>query len=241
MNTETFMYYSWPSLSSGEKALLSLIGRLNYSKKKLNDFDEDFEKKELLIMMDEFDLYLHPAWQQNIFNTLIQTLPKIFPGKNIQLILSSHSPIILSDLPNSNVQFLRKELLDKNDPFGSFKCKIEDNFQKLTFGSNIHTLFKESFFMSKGLIGQFAQDKIQNLIKFLNGELESTEEFNADTSLRLINKIGEPIIQNYLLDMWEKNFAKEFEYLSREELIRELRKSKIKELNNVANKNNEEN
>lgn len=63
--------------------------------------------------------------------------------QNIQVILSTHSPLLLGDVPQQNVIYLR--------------CGGEGNHENVinragegTFGQNIHLLFKDSFSWNKG-------------------------------------------------------------------------------------------
>ena len=44
-----------------------------------------------VILIDEIDMYLHPKWQRSIIANLIHTFP------NCQFILTTHSPIVISD------------------------------------------------------------------------------------------------------------------------------------------------
>lgn len=189
MGVDDFVRFSWHSLSSGEKAFLSLLARLNQGKKLFRSRFE-FEIESLIVLIDEFDLYLHPEWQRDFFNVIYSILPKIFRDKQVQLILSSHSPFLLSDLPKSNVIYLDRERKD-NKTIISCPNKLEE-----TFGQNIHTLFTNSFFLKKGLLGEFASQKINQLIKYLKIEesmIESDEE-----AQKIIDIIGEPIVQNKL-------------------------------------------
>jgi hypothetical protein len=55
------------------------------------------------------------------------------------------------------------------------------------------------------LRGEFANDKLQLLIKFLKGE-DSTGIFNEQTAFNLINLIGEPLIKNSLRDLFFQKF-----------------------------------
>ena len=63
------------------------------------------EKINGIVMIDEIDLHLHPAWQR----TLMPILNSIFP--NIQFIISSHSPFVIQSLSISDVIML---VLSKN-------------------------------------------------------------------------------------------------------------------------------
>ena len=111
------------------------------------------------MLFDEVDITLHPTWQKRLFNdlqTIYNKVSKIL-RKNIKIhiLLTSHSPFLLSDLPKENVIFLEK---------GKQVYPFEDG--KQTFGANIHTLLSHGFFMKDGLMGEFAKDKIQSIIKY---------------------------------------------------------------------------
>lgn len=82
-----------------------------------------------------------------------------------------------------------------------------------------------SFFLNKGLIGEFAKNKISALIDFLKSDKKIDEEHQLDetSSNELINIIGEPLIKDHLMDMWKSKFSIDVEYRSKEDLIREIK------------------
>lgn len=53
-----------------------------------------------IVLIDEIELHLHPKWQQNILLNLSKTF------KNIQFIVTSHSPQVLSTVDKSNIRIL---------------------------------------------------------------------------------------------------------------------------------------
>ncbi|XOB61760.1 AAA family ATPase [Campylobacterota bacterium DY0563] len=114
-----------------------------------------------LLNFDEPELTLHPNWQKKYLNELLNLLKQF--KNDIHLIITSHSPFILSDLPKENIIFLEK---------GKQVYPFEDNQQ--TFGANIHTLLSHGFFMKDGLMGEFAKSKIDDVIKYLNNDIKST-------------------------------------------------------------------
>lgn len=57
-----------------------------------------------LVLIDELDMYLHPTWQTRIVHALAETFP------NLQFIVTTHSPLILSALRPEEV--VRLELDD---------------------------------------------------------------------------------------------------------------------------------
>jgi len=186
-----FIELNWQGLSSGEIAMLNVFSRLYsvvYNKGKK---DTDLLKLEdnVIITIDEGELYLHPEWQRRYFELIQKTLPLIYKDKNIQIIISSHSPFIISDIPKQNVIFIER---DENE-----HCRVVNELRdfKQTFGANIHTLFTSSFFMDS-LMGNFAKEKIDKAIEYLTKiELSKIE---IEYCEQIISIIGEPIIKNFL-------------------------------------------
>ena len=56
-----------------------------------------------IVLIDELDAHLHPAWQQKILELLRQTFP------NVQLICSAHSPLIVAGCRAHEVAMLGKQ------------------------------------------------------------------------------------------------------------------------------------
>lgn len=77
-------------LSSGHAQILNMMIDLLYRARILNPFLNTPEEVTGIVLIDEIDLHLHPKWQWNI----IGSLRNIFP--NIQFIITTHSPFILS-------------------------------------------------------------------------------------------------------------------------------------------------
>jgi energy-coupling factor transporter ATP-binding protein EcfA2 len=232
--SHSYLNIQFQGLSGGELALLNTYARLNYAKDILqrNKTNEDDKKgygielpeaEAYLLLIDEMELYLHPDWKKKYLSLLLKSLPDFF-AKPVQLIITSHSPFIVSDLPKENIIFLDKykdkdtEVINEKQKEGN--CKVLDSGKKeKTFGQNIHTLLSDSFFMSEGLIGDFAEEKINEILTFFHRiKLEETqnkpsiEKFrqeysnNIERFKKTQNIIGEPIIANVI-----KNHINEIE------------------------------
>jgi len=184
---------SYENLSSGEKTLFSQFVNLFM-------VITENKKQEYILFLDEPDNTLHPQWQKEYLNLLIEFLKANFKNKNFYIILTSHSPFLLSDIPKQNIIFLDKD--EKGN------CKVVDGLKekKQTFGANIHTLLSDSFFMEDGLMGEFAKGKIDEVIDYLNGK--NTKIKNDDEAQKLVNIIGEPIVKNQLQRMLDSNRLK---------------------------------
>lgn len=173
--------------SSGERAILNFMSRIYFLSKISKYFkDKNYKLREnILLLIDEIDLYLHPAWQQKIITTLINELNECFPDNVFQIVFSTHSPIVLSDMPTQNCVFLKK---------GHTGIKMKKAV-KQTFGCNIFNLYKDAFFLENGnTFGEYSRTFINNIAKEIKtGKFDDKENIN-----RLIDLIGEPIIQNHL-------------------------------------------
>ena len=216
LNNEFIFSFSWKNLSAGQAALLTLFSRI----KSVSDFPH-FEDT-IWLLIDEGDLYLHPEWQRTFFADLHKYLPLFFNNHKLQLIISSHSPFIVSDLPKENII-----LLDRID--GLCKVVEKDMFSN-TFGANIHSLLTDSFFLTGGLIGEFAKEKINDLFTYLIDESETDNNFNYDTAKKLIDLIGEPIVKLQLIQLFDKKFDKksEIEWIEEQMVQLEKRKNELK-------------
>ena len=78
-------------LSQGEKSLMALVGDIARRLAMLNPSLENPLNSQGIVIIDEADLHLHPQWQRQ----LIARLTKTFP--NCQFVLSTHSPLVISD------------------------------------------------------------------------------------------------------------------------------------------------
>jgi predicted ATPase len=176
-------------LSTGEYSILSMLSRLYAAAQE--------KKTTYIYIIDEGEVSLHPNWQTKYLNILINTINEYSTNK-IHLILATHSPFVLSDLPRENVVFLQKDTAGK--------CQVVKNPMERpqTFASNIHTLFAEGFFMREGTIGHFAKSKIEKVLTYLSKdpkEMNDKGKSEYEEITKIINLIGEPLIKNKLLRM----------------------------------------
>lgn len=171
--------------SSGELALANTFAYLNDA---LTQKNED----NVLLIYDEIDATLHPRWQQSILKDLLECIQMLYKEKNFQIVFTTHSPIILSDITADRVIKLEKNRNDKNKIVIS-SCKDS------VLGANIERLFYDDFFMDKGSIGEIAKEKVAKVIRYIKGDITiSKEEINY-----IINNIGEPFVQRRLREKVE--------------------------------------
>lgn len=191
-------------LSSGEKGLLDLFSSFYH----IND---ELKTKNILLFIDEGDATFHPKWKIKYVNSIVKIFPKICKEKTIQIIFTTHDPLTLSDIPDSNIIYLKNK-----------KVLNETEKPKNTFGANITDLLSESFFLENGLIGDFARVKIEEVIKFLK---EEKSEINSkEDAKKIIELIDEPLLKSKLREMYYELFSDDF---NKEKEIEEVRKKAI--------------
>ena len=188
-------------ISSGENQLINIVSSIVYH---LNNLDSVMVGRNLYnygyinIMLDEVELYFHPDFQRKFIKYLLNYISKINLDRieGINLCLITHSPFILSDIIDENILFLGD--------------KVDDETR--TFGANIYDLLADGFFLSEGFIGEFAENRIQEIIDYLNDKkLESSVWFKNEKEVKLlIEKIGEPFLKKKLLEMFYNKFPDEF-------------------------------
>jgi len=211
--------YSWQiekggneiNLSAGEKSYYALFSRLS---------SRTIPKRKHLtytLLLDEPTLTMHPEWERKFISTLISQIPQIFNNvhnKSIQIIITAHSPFILSDLPDKCVTYLGRE----------------KETQTKTFAANIHELLLDSFFMKDGLVGEFAKRKVMDVIDHLRSDKKENPNFTSEYVYYLINMIGEPTVRGKLLD----------EYLRIYDISGINRIAKLqREIDNIRSENND--
>ncbi|MFI3128231.1 AAA family ATPase [Streptococcus suis] len=206
---EESLQFRWIGLSSGELGLLKSFANLYAAKLSLQSKTyRGIDKENFLLLLDEIDLGLHPEWQRKWVSTALPIIEKIFDKKHLQIIITTHSPIFLSDIYKENIIFLSRD--DKEYKNSDFKK---------TFGQNIYTLYENSFFLNR-LMGEYAYKSIEDTFEYLNFKINSdskgirseslfmelSDNLQKKTAQKIIESIGEPIIANQLKELFNRAF-----------------------------------
>jgi predicted ATP-binding protein involved in virulence len=149
----------------------NIIGWVGFFMKRLWEFgqmelpDEDFMKMPAICLIDEIDTYLHPEWQYRILSVLVENFD------NVQFIITSHSPFVLSSIPNDKI--LIYEVKDDNGDI-----KVIQETENL-FGSEINDAAKE---MGTTKRFKIIDEEVEAMFKSIyDNELEQ-----ADTQLAVL-------------------------------------------------------
>ena len=202
----TFPFYIFSfDLSAGEYNFLSLFSNLYYMNKEENTawhnvfaYPAIEKNSSILLIFDEAELSMHPRWQRKYMKWILQFCDAIFKEESVQIIVTTHSPILLSDFPSQNVLYLKK------DKEGLINTNY--NYTK-TFGNNIHTIYLNSFFLDdQGTMGAFAEQKINGIARQLSNSTDIQED--QDQLKKEIEFIGEGIVRTKLLELYYEKIGK---------------------------------
>lgn len=224
-------------LSSGEQQIIFNIHTLLYhiynlasvhkgKKDKHNKKNEGMVNrpsyKNINIILDEIELYYHPEMQRKLISNLVSNFGRIANLKklginSINVCILTHSPFILSDIPLESTLRLEE---------GIPKCGLQQ-----TFAANIHELLRNDFFL-KSFMGDFAKSKITKVIESMEAEIRlksfnylppegfehpgydaehKTSKLNAEQCEKIIQLVGEPVLEVSLMEMYAEAFADEAE------------------------------
>ena len=98
-------------LSDGYKNALGIVFDTAFRMVKLNPWlkERAIDETPGIILIDEIDLHLHPAWQKRIINDMKNTFPKM------QIVATTHAPIVISSCNKDELIILNSDLNENLD------------------------------------------------------------------------------------------------------------------------------
>ncbi|MDQ2088052.1 AAA family ATPase [Herbivorax sp. ANBcel31] len=193
-----------PYVSDGERCILDIFS-------KFINILENEDRTLHIILMDEPDQRLHPEWSRQFVYLMLTAIRDLYLSNyetrnkelNVQLIISTHSPFILSDIRKEDLLILNQDEKRKN-----VKLLTVDDNPINTFSANIYDILNKSFFLDD-TIGEFAKEKIEtnckNIFKYNKDEFltevkyESITKDDLEKLKYLIEQISEPIMRKSLV------------------------------------------
>lgn len=216
---------SFNSMSSGEKQIVySLTGILmllvNLDSIQANDRTQTAAYKNVNVILEEIELYFHPDLQRRLIYNLIAALRQtnFIHVRNVNFLMVTHSPFVLSDIPSNNILALNKEGRPVEHHNTSEVIR--------SFAANIHDILRHPFFLEDGAVGKFAQKFLEDLGREL-GESDNRVTFELGNSSNLkekIDLIDEPIVHKIFMDEYRRKASSQEEIRLIDEQIRDLQK-----------------
>lgn len=183
-------------LSSGERQIAYTISNFIYHLVNIDSISPDEESDEKIltykyvnVIFDEVELYFHPDLQRRFLYFLIDALQNVeFKHlKGINILMVTHSPFVISDLPQKNILFLgdRTDLTTKE-----------------TFCANIHELLNNSFFMEYSM-GEIARTELEHIIGLHNERNDNTKRHRIALEIKQ-NSVRFAYLESIIADKFLK-------------------------------------
>lgn len=109
-------------MSDGERGTLALILDLTRRLVQANpEMDNPAAEAEAVVLIDEVDLHLHPAWQRLIVHKLTSTFPRC------QFIATTHSPQVIGEVEHDRIHIMTGgEVYSPTHSFGVDSSRVLD-------------------------------------------------------------------------------------------------------------------
>jgi predicted ATP-binding protein involved in virulence len=174
-------------LSDGEKCMMALVGDLARRLAIANPAMQNPLDGRGIVLIDEIELHLHPAWQRQIIPGLRKTFP------NCQFIVTTHSPQVLSHVVPEKIFILRQSeygvtVSKADEAYGKSSDRILEDLMGVParpaeIANQLNELFR--------LIDQHQMAKAKELVASLRQKIgEDADLLKADVLIRRKEFIG---------------------------------------------------
>jgi predicted ATPase len=191
------------SLSSGERQFVYTVSTIVYHIKNLLSIQQSnrIRYRNINIVLDEVEICFHPEYQRQFISQLIELIERLNLTRNCSynILIVTHSPFILSDVPKSNILYLEEGR------------QFEDEKMIDPFAANINDILYQSFFLSGGFIGEHAKKIINEAVEVLvktaaDKKVNKNTIWDQSKLKQLIDMIGEPLLKDNLADLYRQAF-----------------------------------
>lgn len=195
--------YEIVGVSSGEYQYAKTLGAIDEFCIKLkisNHNKEGSFQPNFILLLDEPEAYMHPEMCRRFLTEANEILKRRSAESKIQIIMTTHSPFMLSDVVSSQV------IRMKQDESGY--CKVLESNNTLTFAAGIHSIMARDFFLDF-TIGEYSRQLLTDLLEQLRGIVGKSQFTEEDIALihraRIITPvIGDNILRRYFESLLEE-------------------------------------
>ena len=181
-------------MSAGERQYLYTFSTYIYHVLNLLSIQESHRVRyrNINLILDEVEICFHPEFQRRFVYELLGYIKRLFMNRNasFNILIATHSPFILSDIPQSNILYLEDG-----------KMVMPEGI-KNPFAANICDILYQSFFLKQGFVGEFARKKIKRMIELLLPGGYFLDDSEAEFHL-LMELIGDPFLKMQLQQLYE--------------------------------------
>lgn len=185
-------------LSSGEKQFFYTTSAVTYHMLNLRSITEGRPVyRQFNIVLDEVEICFHPEYQRTFVENFLRIIKSLgnMDRCGVNILMTTHSPFILSDILQSNILYLE----DGNPIPGKYKQN--------PFASNVNDILHQSFFLHKGFMGSISQRMYSRLARFFK-ENKVKQEYNLEHAEFLIGITGDPLLKKHLNALYQEFLSK---------------------------------
>jgi len=188
-------------LSSGERQFIYTTSTLIYHALNLKSVPDvtRVSYKNICMVLDEIEICFHPEYQRTFISKFVDLIKRIKLTKSfgINVLMVTHSPFVLSDIPQKNIMYLKEGHQMTED-------ELEADEVTNPFCANINDILHQSFFLENGFTGEFAKRKVLSVARYLKEE-DNQDNWTPEKARVFINEIGEPLLRGQLLEIYKES------------------------------------
>ena len=196
-------------MSSGERQFVFTTSTIAYHLQNLRSVREPSPRyRNIHLILDEVEICFHPEYQRTFVSRLLQLLTRLqlntdwYEGCHISIWIVTHSPFILSDIPQRCILYLKDGHQESGSSFVN------------PFGANINDILKQSFFLEHGFMGEFVRCSAISLCHYLGTKVDAFRDipsmyknitWTTEKASAFIEEIGEPILRGQLMRVFKES------------------------------------
>lgn len=192
-------------MSSGQKQMLYQLSTLIYHLMNLKSVPRlQVKYYHVNIVLDEIEVCFHPEYQRQFLFRMLELLcNRLHLNKKfgIHIWLTTHSPFILSDIPNELITYMENGHRLTEEELAARKIRKP-------MAANISELLHQSFFLHDGFIGEYARKKILSVVEYLKTGEPGADRWDREQARLFIDGISEPFISKQLKMLYHREDEK---------------------------------
>ena len=165
-------------MSSGERQFLYTCSTFIYHILNLLSVQDSrrVRYRNMNLVLDEVEICFHPEYQRQFVFKLIDLLTKLRLTRwcSINILIATHSPFILSDIPQQNILYL------ENGACANSQVNVNP------YAANVNDILHQSFFLKDAFMGEFSLRRIGKLVSEIDA-------FNSKKKARSVEELKEEI------------------------------------------------
>ena len=180
-------------MSSGERQFLYTCSTFIYHILNLLSVQDSrrVRYRNMNLVLDEVEICFHPEYQRQFVFKLIDLLTKLRLTRwcSINIMIATHSPFILSDIPQQNILYL------ENGACANGQVNVNP------YAANVNEILHQSFFLKDAFMGEFSLRRIGNLVSEIEAFNTKKEIRTAEELKKEIELIGDKFLSQQLLTL----------------------------------------